>query len=154
THGGSLRVHARPAEAGGEPSARGKAILGLGEGAGQHTVEGHAGVAGDVVKIKSGLLAFLIGAAAERETVGGSAAPGRGNTLLTHGGPRSHLPSSPADRSPHKTGLFLPGTHIPTYPPEKLAETKPDYILVLPWNLREEITQQLDYVRSWGGRLV
>jgi len=154
THGGSLRVHARPAEAAGEPSARVKAVLDLEEAAGLHTVAGHAGFAVDVLKIKSDLLTFLIGAAAEGKTVAGYGAPGKGNTLLNHCGIRSDLLSYTVDRSPHKQGLFLPGTHIPIYAPERLAETKPDYILVLPWNLRAEITQQLEYVRSWGGRLV
>jgi hypothetical protein len=154
THGGSLRVHARPAEAAGEPSARVKAVLDLEEAAGLHTVAGHAGFAVDVLKIKSDLLTFLIGAAAEGKTVAGYGAPGKGNTLLNHCGIRSDLLSYTVDRSPHKQGLFLPGTHIPIHAPEKLAETKPDYVLVLPWNLRAEITQQLEYVRSWGGRLV
>jgi hypothetical protein len=154
THGGSLRVHARPAEAAGEPSARVKAVLGLEESAGLHTVEGHAGFAADVLKIKSDLLTFLIGAAAEGKTVAGYGAPGKGNTLLNHCGIRSDLLAYTVDRSPHKQGMFLPGTHIPIHAPDKLAETRPDYILVLPWNLREEITEQLEYVGSWGGRLV
>jgi hypothetical protein len=154
THGGSLRVHARPTEAAGEPSARVKAVLDLEEVAGLHAVAGHAGFAVDVLKIKSDLLTFLIGAAADGKTVAGYGAPGKGNTLLNHCGIRSDLLSYTVDRSPHKQGLFLPGTHIPIYAPERLAETKPDYILVLPWNLRAEITQQLEYVRSWGGRLV
>ena len=84
----------------------------------------------------------------------GYGAPGKGNTLLNHCGIRSDLLSYTVDRSPCKQGKFLPGTHIPIYAPERLAETRPDYVLVLPWNLREEISQQLDYVRSWGGRLV
>jgi hypothetical protein len=154
THGGSLRVHARPAEAAGEPSARVKTVLDLEEVAGLHTVAGHAGFAVDVLKIKSDVLTFLIGAAAEGKTVAGYGAPGKGNTLLNHCGVRSDLLSYTVDRSPHKQGLFLPGTHIPIHAPERLAETKPDYILVLPWNLRAEITKQLEYVRSWGGRLV
>jgi hypothetical protein len=154
THGGSLRVHARPCEVAGEPSARVKAVLDMEEAAGLHTVAGHAGFAADVLTIKSSLLTFLIRAAAEGRTVAGYGAPGKGNTLLNHCGIRSDLLSYTVDRSPYKQGLFLPGTHIPIYPPEKLAETKPDYVLVLPWNLREEITAQLEYVRSWGGRLV
>lgn len=154
THGGSLRVHARPAEAAGEQSARVKAVLDLEEAIGLHTVEGHEGFARDVLKIKSDLLSFLITAAAEGKTVAGYGAPGKGNTLLNHCGIRSDLLSYTVDRSPYKQGLFLPGTHIPIYPPERLAQTRPDYILVLPWNLREEISQQLEYVHSWGGRLV
>jgi C-methyltransferase C-terminal domain len=86
--------------------------------------------------------------------VAGYGAPGKGNTLLNHCGIRSDLLSYTVDRSPVKQGKFLPGTHIPIYAPEHLSETKPDYILVLPWNLRDEISQQLAYVRSWGCRLV
>jgi hypothetical protein len=86
--------------------------------------------------------------------VAGYGAPGKGNTLLNHCGIRSDLVSYTVDRSPVKQGMFLPGTHIPIYAPERIAETRPDYILVLPWNLRDEISKQLDYVRSWGGRLV
>jgi SAM-dependent methyltransferase len=154
THGGSLRVHARPAEAAGEPSQRVKAVLDAEEGAGLHTVAGHEGFARDVLSIKSQLLAFLIGAAAEGKTVAGYGAPGKGNTLLNHCGIRSDLLQYTVDRSPVKQGKFLPGTHIPIYAPDRLAETKPDYILVLPWNLREEVSAQLAYVQSWGGRLV
>jgi hypothetical protein len=154
THGGSLRVHARPAESAYEPSAQVKAVLDMEEAIGLHTPEGHAGFAADVLRIKSDLLAFLINAAAEGKTVAGYGAPGKGNTLLNHCGIRSDLLAYTVDRSPYKQGMFLPGTHIPIYPPDKLAGTRPDYILVLPWNLREEITEQLEYVRLWGGRLV
>jgi len=154
THGGSLRVHARPAEAAGEPGERVKAVLAAEEAVGLHTVAGHEGFAGEVLKIKSDLLGFLLSAAAEGKTVAGYGAPGKGNTLLNHCGIRTDLLAYTVDRSPHKQGMFLPGTHIPIYPPERIAETRPDYVLVLPWNLREEITGQLEYVRSWGGRLV
>jgi len=154
THGGSLRVYARPGESGGEPSARVKAVLAAEEAAGLHTVAGHEGFAPAVLKIKSDLLGFLLGAAREGKSVAGYGAPGKGNTLLNHCGVRSDLLSYTVDRSPVKQGKFLPGTHIPIYAPERLAETRPDYILVLPWNLREEISQQLSYVGSWGGKLV
>jgi hypothetical protein len=154
THGGSLRVHARPEESAGEPTARVKAVLDQEEAAGLHTVAGHEGFAREVLQIKSDLLEFLLTAAREGRSVAGYGAPGKGNTLLNHCGIRSDLLSYTVDRSPVKQGKFLPGTHIPIYPPERLAETRPDYILVLPWNLREEISQQLAYVRSWGGRLV
>ena len=154
THGGSLRVHARPAEAAGEPAARVKAVLAAEEAAGLHTVAGHDGFARQVLQIKSDLLGFLLTAAAEGRSVAGYGAPGKGNTLLNHCGIRSDLLSYTVDRSPWKQGKFLPGTHIPIYPPERIAQTRPDYVLVLPWNLRDEISQQLDYVRSWGGRLV
>ena len=154
THGGSLRVYARPAGAAGEPSERVKAVLDGEEAAGLHTVDGHAGFAADVLRIKSDLLTFLIEAAAAGKTVAGYGAPGKGNTLLNHCGIRSDLLRYTVDRSPVKQGKFLPGTHIPIHEPGRLAESRPDFILVLPWNLRDEISEQLAYVRSWGGRLV
>jgi C-methyltransferase C-terminal domain/Putative zinc binding domain/Methyltransferase domain len=154
THGGSLRVYARPEEAAGEPSGNVKAVLAAEEAAGLHTVAGHEGFAAAVLKIKSDLLGFLLAAARDGRSVAGYGAPGKGNTLLNHCGIRSDLLSYTVDRSPVKQGQFLPGTHIPIHVPGRLAETKPDYILVLPWNLRAEISQQLAYVRSWGGKLV
>ena len=154
THGGSLRVYAQPEESAGEPTARVKAVLDEEESAGLHTVAGHEGFAGEVLKIKSDLLGFLLTAVREGRSVAGYGAPGKGNTLLNHCGIRADLLAYTVDRSPVKQGKFLPGTHIPIYAPERLAETKPDYVLVLPWNLKEEISRQLEYVRSWGGRLV
>jgi len=154
THGGSLRVYARPEESAGEPSGQVKAVLAAEELAGLHTVSGHEGFASAVLKIKSDLLRFLLTAAEEGRSVAGYGAPGKGNTLLNHCGIRSDLLSYTVDRSPAKQGKFLPGTHIPIYAPEVLAQTRPDYILVLPWNLREEISRQLSYARSWGGKLV
>jgi SAM-dependent methyltransferase len=154
THGGSLRVYARPEENGDEPTERVKAVLTAEESAGLHTVAGHEGFAPAVLKIKSDLLGFLLTAAREGRSVAGYGAPGKGNTLLNHCGIRSDLLSYTVDRSPFKQGKFLPGTHISIYSPERLAQTKPDYILVLPWNLRDEISQQLSYVGSWGGKLV
>ncbi len=154
THGGSLRVYARPQEAADEPAGSVKAVLAEEESAGLDTVAGHAGFAREVLRIKVDLLRFLLDAAAAGKQVAGYGAPGKGNTLLNHCGIRSDLLTYTVDRSPVKQGKFLPGTHIPIYPPDRLAETRPDYVLVLPWNLREEISQQLGYVRSWGGRLV
>jgi hypothetical protein len=154
THGGSLRVHARPAESAGEPAERVKSVLEDEAAAGLHTVAGHQGFAAEVLKIKSDLLEFLLAVARDGKSVAGYGAPGKGNTLLNHCGIRSDLLSYTVDRSPVKQGKFLPGTHIPIYPPERLTETKPDYVLVLPWNLRQELTGQLGYVRDWGGRLV
>jgi 2-polyprenyl-3-methyl-5-hydroxy-6-metoxy-1,4-benzoquinol methylase len=154
THGGSLRVYARPEENGGEPTDRVKAVLAAEEAAGLHTVAGHEGFAAAVLRIKSDLLRFLITAASEGRSVAGYGAPGKGNTLLNHCGVRTDLLSYTVDRSLVKQGKFLPGTHIPIFAPERLAETRPDYILVLPWNLREEISNQLSYVGSWGGKLV
>jgi SAM-dependent methyltransferase len=154
THGGSLRVHAQPLQSAGEPTARSKAVLEAERAAGLHTAEGHAGFAGAVLQIKSDLVRFLLDAAADGRTVAGYGAPGKGNTLLNHCGIRTDLVQYTVDRSPVKQGKYLPGTHIPIYAPDRLAQTRPDFILVLPWNLREEITEQLSYVQNWGGRLV
>jgi hypothetical protein len=154
THGGSLRVYARPAECAGETTSRVKAVLDAEKAAGLHTAAGHGGFASQVLKIRNDLLSFLFSAASDGRSVAGYGAPGKGNTLLNHCGIRSDLLAYTVDRSPVKQGKFLPGTHIPIYAPDRLAETKPDYVLVLPWNLRTEITEQLEYVRQWGGRLV
>jgi SAM-dependent methyltransferase len=154
THGGSLRVHARHAAAAGEPSTAVKMVLEAEAEAGLHTVEGHRGFAESVFQIKRDLLRFLMTARDEGKRVVGYGAPGKGNTLLNHCGIREDLLAYTVDRSPHKQGLFLPGTHIPIHAPERIAEDRPDYVLVLPWNLRSEISQQLSYIREWGGRLV
>ena len=115
---------------------------------------GHEGFAREVLKIKTDLLEFLLQAAAQGKTVAGYGAPGKGTTLLNHCGIRSDLLAYTVDRSPWKQGRFLPGTHIPIHAPERIEQTRPDYVLVLPWNLKDEISQQLGYVRDWGGRLV
>jgi C-methyltransferase C-terminal domain/Putative zinc binding domain/Methyltransferase domain len=154
THGGSLRVYARHAEAAGEPSASVKSVLDAEAAAGLHTVEGHTGFAQAVLDIKRDLLTFLLRARDEGKTVVGYGAPGKGNTLLNHCGIRSDLIAYTVDRSPHKQGLFLPGTHIPIHHPDRIAADRPDYVVVLPWNLRTELTEQLAFVRDWGGRLV
>jgi hypothetical protein len=154
THGGSLRVYARPYESAGESTTGVKTVLASEESAGLHTVAGHEGFARQVLQIKSDLVGFLLDVARQGKSVAGYGAPGKGNTLLNHCGIRCDLLSYTVDRSPVKQGQFLPGTHIPIYPPERLAETRPDYVLVLPWNLRAEISKQLEYVRAWGARLV
>jgi SAM-dependent methyltransferase len=154
THGGSLRVHAAAAETAVPASQRVTDVLAAEERAGLHTVEGHAGFAADVLKVKSDLLDFLITAARNGHTVAGYGAPGKGNTLLNHCGIRTDLLSYTVDRSTFKHGMFLPGTHIPIYETEKLAETRPDYILILPWNLKTEIVAQLAYAREWGAKFV
>ena len=154
THGGSLRVHARPQESAHEATGRVKAVLDAEDRADLHTLAGYEGFAGQVLQIKSDLLTFLLRAAANGSSVAGYGAPGKGSTLLNHCGIRSDLLEYTVDRSPVKQGQFLPGTHVPIYAPDRIAQTRPDYILVLPWNLKKEISEQLSYIRSWGGRLV
>lgn len=154
THGGSLRVYARPEATAGEPLPPVKAVLEAEAAAGLHTLEGHRGFAGAVHEIKRDLLSFLLAARAKGSTVVGYGAPGKGNTLLNHCGIRTDLLAWTVDRSPHKQGRFLPGTHIPIYDPARIAQERPDCVLVLPWNLRTEISSQLSYVQEWGGQLV
>lgn len=154
THGGSLRTWSAPVERQVEPSAAVAAVLAKEEAAGLHTLEGYDGFAREVMKVRTDLMEFLFRCAREGKTVAGYGAPGKGNTLLNHCGIRSDLISFVVDRNPVKHGKFLPGTHIPIHPVEKLAEVKPDFVVIMPWNLRQEISQQLTYVRDWGGRLV
>ena len=154
THGGSLRVHSMPVETAGAPSDEVARVLAEEEAAGLHTVEGHDGFAAAVMQVKADLLEFLISVSREGKTIAGYGAPGKGNTLLNHCAIRSDLLPYTVDRSTFKHGMFLPGTHIPIYDTDKIAETKPDYILILPWNLRKEIVAQLDYAREWGAKFV
>jgi hypothetical protein len=99
-------------------------------------------------------LELLIGLRREGKRIAGYGAPGKGNTLLNYCGIRSDLLEYTVDRNPYKQGKHLPGTHIPIYAPTRIDETRPDYILVLPWNLRREITDQLSYTREWGAQLI
>lgn len=154
SHGGSLRVYARPVEVGQGPTERVTALLAVEEAAGLHSLAGHAGFAAEVYQVKRDLLDFLIGTARAGRSVVGYGAPGKGNTLLNHCGVRTDLLAYTVDRNPYKHGRYLPGTHIPVHAPEQLARTRPDYILILPWNLRAEIVAQLAYTREWGARFV
>lgn len=158
THGGSLRVHAQHPEhvaaTGRTPSAHVEQVLALEEERGLHTVEGHRGFAETVARVKDELLTFLLTARRKGRTVVGYGAPGKGNTLLNHCGIRSDLVQFTVDRNPHKHGTFLPGSRIPVHPVATLDQARPDYVLVLPWNLRAEISAQLHHVAAWGGRLV
>jgi C-methyltransferase C-terminal domain len=157
THGGSLRVYAtRPGDLAARGGVRPSVALLLDREAeaGLDRVEGYAGFDGRCRLVKRRLLDFLIRAADEGRSVVGYGAPGKGNTLLNYCGIRSDLLAYTVDRSPHKQGLHLPGTHIPIHHPDRIAETRPDHVLILPWNLRDEIVGQLSYVRDWGGSFV
>jgi 2-polyprenyl-3-methyl-5-hydroxy-6-metoxy-1,4-benzoquinol methylase len=154
SHGGSLRTWSMPAEHAIEPSPEVGRVLALEERAGLHTLAGHAGFARSVSEVRNDLVEFLIGAAREGKRVVAYGAPGKGNTLLNHCGIRADLVDFAVDRNPYKHGRFLPGTHIPIHEPAALDEARPDYVLIMPWNLRREISEQLAHVRDWGGRLV
>ncbi len=154
THGGSIRMWARPSEVAGEPSERVREVLAAEEAAGLHTPEGHDGFAEAVSRVRDDLVAFLVDARRAGRTVVGYGAPGKGNTLLNYCGIRPDLLAYTVDRNPYKHGRFTPGMRIPVLPPERIAADRPDYVLVLPWNLRDELIEQLSYVREWGGKLV
>jgi SAM-dependent methyltransferase len=154
THGGSLRTWSAPTETASAPTAAVAAVLAAEAGAGLDTLAGHAGFAAEVAAVRNDLIEFLVARSREGALVAGYGAPGKGNTLLNHAGIRSDLLSFTVDRNPFKHGKYLPGTHIPIHPTEEIAARRPDYVLILPWNLRDEISAQLAYVRDWGGRLV
>ncbi|GAB4578969.1 MAG: class I SAM-dependent methyltransferase [Anaerolineales bacterium] len=155
THGGSLRIYACHTEDEAKPiTARAQELhareiaLGLTDMAYYHQFDER------VKETKRKILTFLIEAKRAGKTIAGYGAPGKGNTLLNYCGIRTDFLAYTCDRNPYKHGRYLPGTHIPIYPPEKIAETRPDYIFILPWNLKNEIMNQLAYIREWGGKFV
>ena len=155
THGGSLRVHARHEADTGRPATDAVDRVRAGElAAGLDRMETYERFGAQVEATKRRILTFLIEARDAGKRVVGYGAPGKGNTLLNYCGVRTDLLEFTVDRNPYKHGRFLPGTHIPVHPPEALDAAKPDYVLILPWNLREEISAQLAHVREWGGRFV
>ncbi|MBV8152756.1 MAG: class I SAM-dependent methyltransferase, partial [Candidatus Eremiobacteraeota bacterium] len=154
THGGSLRVWAALGEAGILPSARVEEALERERAAGLDRLETYRGFGAAVAETKRAFLEFLIRAKRDGLSIAAYGAPAKGNTLLNYCGVRSDFIEYTVDRSPHKQGRYLPGTHIPIYPVERLAETKPDLVVILPWNLQDEIVAQVAHVRDWGGRFV
>ena len=155
THGGSLRIYARHVEDDGKPlDPRVDELRAREELAGFTRLERYASFDERVKETKRKLLDFLIAAKREGKSIAGYGAPGKGNTLLNYCGIRTDFLDYTVDRSPHKQGKFLPGTHIPICHPDRIGETKPDYVLILPWNLRDEIIEQMAHIRSWGGQFV
>ena len=155
THGGSLRIYARHTQDTSKPiHPRVTELRDLENTAGLTRIEHYSSFAEQVKETKRKLLEFLIRAKREGKSVVGYGAPGKGNTLLNYCGIRSDFLDYTVDRNPYKHGKFLPGTHIPIFPPDKIKETRPDYLLILPWNLKEEIMKQLSYIRAWGGQFV
>jgi hypothetical protein len=155
THGGSLRVFVQPLNTGVRPiqPAVDRQIR-LEEDAGVTTQEFYRSLQPAAKRIKHGLLSFLLKAKAEGKRVVGYGAAAKGNTLLNYAGIRADLVAWVADANPHKQGKYLPGSRIPIVSPERLAVEQPDYVLVLPWNLLEEISQQQVGIRAWGGQFV
>lgn len=155
THGGSIRIYAR--HTANRKIAITEAVDDLLERerrAGYEDLEIYRQFGERVMETKRKLLAFLIKAKREGKQIAGYGAPGKGNTLLNYCGIRQDFVDYTVDRNPFKHDKYLPGTRIPIFAPEKLAETKPDYILLLPWNLRQELVNQLQYTRDWGAKFI
>ena len=155
THGGSLRIYACNQDDLTKPV--GDRVSDLKErerAAGFTSIDRYTNFEAQVRATKRKLLDFLIQVKREGKTVVGYGAPGKGNTLLNYCGIRTDFLDYTVDRNPYKHGMFLPGTHIPIYPPSKILETKPDYVLILPWNFKDEIMLQMSGIRDWGGKFV
>jgi len=155
THGGSLRIFGRHASD--TSKAVTSRVLDLEkkeEAAGLQKLECYCFFAEKVKRAKRELLRCLIRAKEEGKAIVGYGAPGKGNTLLNYCGAGKDLIDYTVDRNPYKQGRFTPGTHIPIYHPDKIRETRPDYLLILPWNLRSEIMKQMSFVREWGGKFI
>ncbi|GBE64658.1 methyltransferase [Mycobacterium sp. MFM001] len=154
THGGSIRIWARPDEAAGPPSQRVLEVLSVEEAAGLHGIHGYLYLGQRAAAVRQDLLRFLLQCRADGKRVVGYGAPGKGNTLLNYCGIRSDLLEYTVDRNPYKHGRFTPGTRIPIHEPELIDKDRPDVVVVLPWNLETELTAQLAHIADWGGRLV
>ncbi len=154
SHGGSLRVFLRHAGAGAAPAPAVAEVLEREDDQGLRDPVSYARFAEGVKESKRALLELLIALRRQGKQVVGYGAPGKGNTLLNYCGIRTDFLEYTVDRNPYKQGKHTPGTHIPIHPPEKIAETRPDVIVILPWNLAAEIGEQLAYTAEWGARLV
>jgi len=155
THGGSLRIYARHSADDSRPvGPRAEALRAREVAEGFANVEKYQGFAEQVKATKRKLLAFLIEAKEAGKTIVGYGAPGKGNTLLNYCGIRTDFLDFTVDRNPYKQGKYTPGTHIPILDPSMIAVARPDYVLILPWNLETEIVSQLSYIREWGGQFV
>ena len=155
THGGSLRVYLRHESDDSKPIKRSvDALLRREREWGVEDLATYAAFGAGVESTKRKLMSFLIEAKNEGKRIAIYGAAGKGNTLLNYCGIRTDFVEFACDRNPFKHGRFTPGTHIPIHPPERITETKPDYVLILPWNLKDEIMSQLDYISEWGGRFI
>jgi SAM-dependent methyltransferase len=155
THGGSLRVYAcRTDDQIHETEPNVGDVISEEIEAGLDSLDGYEGFTRQVKETKWALLEFLIEAAKEGKSVAGYGAPGKSATLLNYCGIRNDLIEYTVDRSPYKQGRFLPGSHIPIFHPDRIRDTKPDYVVILPWNLKDEIMEQLQFIRKWGGLFV
>ena len=155
THGGSLRIYACHDSDDTKPT--GEKVKELREREvrdGIAKLKYYESFGQQVKETKYKLLSSLIEIKGEGKTIAGYGAPGKGNTLLNYCGIRTDFIDYLVDRNPYKHGMYTPGTHIPIFPPEKIRDTKPDYVMILPWNLKNEIVEQLSYIREWGGQFI
>jgi hypothetical protein len=155
THGGSIRIFARHTEDQSRPvSSRATALLDREISMGVNRLDTYRHFEEQVKATKRRILAFLIDLKNQGKTIVGYGAPGKGNTLLNYCGIRTDILDYTVDRNPYKQGKYTPGTRIPILPPETITATKPDYLFILPWNLRDEIMHQMAYVRDWGCKFI
>ncbi len=154
THGGSLRIFGRHAEDNRPVTERAKELTARELAKGVDKMESYSSFGEQVRQTKRKLLDFMIKAKNEGKTIVGYGAPGKGNTLLNYCGIREDFVKYTVDRSPYKQGRYTPGTRIPILSPDEIRQTKPDYLLILPWNLKDEVMRQMAYIREWGGQFV
>lgn len=155
THGGSLRIYTRHAEDDSKPiSLRVLALLNREKEAGYNSLDHYLKFSEKLRETKYEILDFLIEIKRKGKIVAGYGAPAKGTTLLNYCGISSDFIEYAVDLSPHKQGRFLPGTHIPIYHPDKVKNTQPDYLLIMAWNLKDEIMQQMSFIQEWGGRFI
>ncbi len=155
THGGSLRIYVRHSEDNSKPvTQRAKDLLKTELKTGMKELEYYNKFSERVKATKRKILKFLIEAKMANKTIVGYGAPGKGNTLLNYCGIKTDFIDYTVDRNPYKQNNYLPGSLIPIFAPEKIKETHPDYVFILPWNLEEEIYNQLNYIKEWGGKFV
>jgi 2-polyprenyl-3-methyl-5-hydroxy-6-metoxy-1,4-benzoquinol methylase len=155
THGGSLRIFAKHASANGQTvSGNVRALLEAENNVGINQMGYYRAFGLQVERTKRSLLSLLIRLKNEGKSIAGYGAPGKGNTLLNYCGIRTDFLDFTVDRNTFKQGKYTPGTHIPIFHPDKIKEAKPDYVLILPWNLKDEIMNQLAFIRTWGGQFI
>lgn len=154
THGGSIRIFAKHTGSDVQPDESVSHVLQKEKLYGLHDISGYINFAHKVKQTKCDVLQFFIHAQSEGKTVAGYGAPAKGNTLINYCGIGKELLPFTVDRNEYKQGLYLPGSRIPIKSPEAIRETKPDYVFILPWNLKDEISNQLSFIREWDGKFV
>jgi len=155
THGGSIRIYGRHTEDGSRPvSERAQQLRARELASGFDRLQTYLNFGEQVRTTKRKVLSLLIDLKNRGKTIVGYGAPGKGNTLLNYCGIRTDLLDYTVDRNPYKQGKYTPGTHIPILSPDRIAQTRPDYVFILPWNLKDEICAQMSYVREWGARFI